>query len=278
MRPRLLALDIDGTLLDPFGDLSDSVRRAVAAARERGLMIVLCTGRRFRTALPTAQALSLSGPILIHNGVLVKDIESGRTELDCYLPADLYGEMLEVMRSLGPPLVYVDAFHERTDIVTDTRQAAHPIQGEYLDDNRDFTRWVDDLGASVHAKAILMSAMADLDDLEPVRRHAEARFGDRILSHLLINKVYRGHILEFLAPGSGKWPMLLRLAARAGIRPEEIAAVGDDANDVAMLHAAGLGIAMGNAVPEARAAADVIVRSNAEGGAVEAIERVLLES
>ena len=60
------------------------------------------------------------------------------------------------------------------------------------------------------------------------------------------------------------------------IGPEDIAAVGDDTNDVEMIREAGLGIAMGNAVPEARAAADAVVRSNAEGGAVEAIERVLL--
>jgi len=163
MRPRLLALDLDGTLLDPFGDVTDSVREAVAAARERGLAVVLCTGRRFRTALPAARALSLSGPIVVHNGVLVKDIATGRTELDCYLPADLYTEVLAVMRELGPPLVYVDAYHEETDIVTDARQAVHAIQGEYLGDNADFIRVVDDLGATVETKAILMSAMAELE-------------------------------------------------------------------------------------------------------------------
>jgi Cof subfamily protein (haloacid dehalogenase superfamily) len=277
MRTRLLALDIDGTLLDPYGKLPGGVRRAVGAALERGLQVVLCTGRRFRTALPTARALALSGPIVVHNGVLVKDLETGETELDRYLPEELYREMLALMRELGPPLVYVDAFHEQTDIVTEAHPRAHPIQCEYLDDNDEYTRVVEDLTASAHARAILMSTMGDLQDLEPLRQRAEARFGERILSHVLINKVYRGHILEFLAPDSGKWATLVRLAARQGIAPEEIAAVGDDANDVDMIRGAGLGIAMGNAVAEARAAADMVVRSNAEGGAIEAIERVLLE-
>lgn len=278
MRTRLLALDIDGTLLDPYGKLPDGVRRAVEAAVDRGLQVVLCTGRRFRTALPTARALALTGPILVHNGVVVKDLETGHTELERYFPEELYRETLAMMRELGPPLVYVDSFHERMDIVTEARDRAHPIQGEYIDDNGEFTRVVDDLTETTHARAILMSTMGDLQDLEPLRRQAQERFGERLLSHVLINKVYRGHILEFLSPNSGKWAMLVRLAARAGIVPEEIAAVGDDTNDVDMIRGAGLGIAMGNAVAEARAAADVVVRSNAEGGAIEAIERVMLRA
>jgi Cof subfamily protein (haloacid dehalogenase superfamily) len=278
MRKRLLALDLDGTILDPYGKLSDGVRRAVAAAGRRGLWVVVCTGRRFRTALPPARALALTGSIVVHNGVLVKDIESGRTELSRYLPADLYPELLALLREAGPPLVYVDTYHDQTDILTEQRDRAHPFQNEYLDDNPEYTRVVDDLAASTRDDVIMLSTMANAEALEELRERAHAHLGDRVTSHLLMNKVYRGHILEFLSPGSGKWPTLRRLAAREGIAPEEIAAVGDDDNDVEMIREAGLGIAMGNAVAAARAAADVVVRSNAEGGVVEAIERVLLEA
>ena len=84
-----------------------------------------------------------------------------------------------------------------------------------------------------------------------------------------------------LKPGSavnasGKWSALRKLAESSGIAADEIAAIGDDTNDVEMIRNAGLGIAMGNAVGAAREAARHVVRSNAEGGAVEAIERVLL--
>jgi Cof subfamily protein (haloacid dehalogenase superfamily) len=275
---RLLALDLDGTALDPRGKLSGGVRRAVDAARRRGLRVVLCTGRRFRTALPAARELALAGSIVIHNGVLVKNIESGRTEVAHYLPADLYPEVLATLRETGPPLVYVDTYHEKTDILTERRDRAHPFQKEYLDDNSEFTCDVDDLAESPHDEVILMSTMADVETLEVLRARARERLGDRVLTHMLMNKVYRGYILEFLSPRSGKWSALQSIAAREGVAPEEIAAIGDDDNDVEMVREAGLGIAMGNAVPAVRAAADAVVGSNSEDGVVAAIERVLLEA
>jgi len=273
---RLVALDLDGTLLDPFGELSGGVCEAVGALQRAGLQVVLCTGRRFRTALPMAHRLGLDGPIVVNNGVLVKDIESGKTLQHQFLPLDIFAQALELMRELGPPLVYIDAYHEGTDMITERVESAHPFQQEYLADNTEFSQIVEDLSAARPSEIIMMSAMADEDSLAAVERRAREALGPRVHTHRLINKSYRGHILEFLSPSSGKWSALKGLAASEGIGADEIAAIGDDRNDVEMLREAALGIAMGNAVEDARDAAGHVVRSNAEGGVVEAIERVLL--
>ena len=277
MRYRLLALDLDGTLLDPDGDLGEGARGAVAAARRRGLRVVLCTGRRFRSALPLALALELEGPIVVNNGALVKDIASGETRHGNYLPGDLYAEVLALVRQVGTPLVYVDRVGGRTDILTERLEAAHPFQREYLADARDYCAVVADVGAAHAGDVIMLSTMTDEETAEGLREQAHVRLGERVVMHSLINKNYQGVIQEFLAPGSGKWPALARVAAEQGIAPAEIIAVGDDANDAEMLRNAGLGIAMGNAVRAARSAADLVVRSNAEGGAIEAIERAILK-
>jgi len=278
MRYRLLALDLDGTALDPAGDLTDDVRDAVAAARASGLRVVLCTGRRFRTALPVAQGLSLSGAIVVNNGVLVKDLASGRTLSHRYLSDGVSAEVLALVREVGSPLVYVDAYEQRIDILIEDHGRAHPFQREYLEDNTDFTRVVGDLENTGRSDVIMMSTMGDEFTLRALRSRAERDLGGRVRMHSLINKNYRGQILEFLAPGTGKWPTLRRIAADEGIDPRQIAAVGDDDNDIEMIRGAGLGIAMGNAVDSAKAAADHVTRSNAEGGVVEAIERVLEET
>lgn len=275
MSIRLVALDLDGTLLDPRGLLAEDVRLAVAELSRTGLRVVVCTGRRFRTALPVVERLGLAGPIVVHNGALVKDIASGKTLQHAYLPQSLYADALLLMREHGPPLVYVDSYHEGTDILTEGVLRAHPFQREYLEDNGEHVREVEDLAAARHSEVIMLSTMADEDSLGRLCDRARAQLGASLRTHRLINKNYRGQILEFLSPRSGKWTALERLAQAAGIAPREIAAIGDDTNDAEMIARSGFGIAMGNAVPEARAAARLVVRGNAESGVVEAIERVL---
>ena len=275
MRTRVLALDLDGTVLDPDGALTRSVRDAIAAAEDRGLQVVLCTGRRFRTALPVARELELRGPIVVNNGVLVKDIESGETRHHAYLPSDLYPIILSVAREVGPPLVYVDTYHEQTDLLTERWDEAHPFQLEYLQDHREHCRVVDDLAEHRRDDVIMVSMMADEATVGSLRSRGERALGARVRMHSIVNSNYRGRIVEFLSTAAGKWSALLRVAAAAQVAPEEIAAVGDDDNDAEMLRGAGLGVAMGNAQPGARAAADAVVGSNAGGGLIEAIERVL---
>lgn len=275
MRYRMLALDLDGTVLDPEGDLREGVREAVAAAAGRGLQVVLCTGRRFRTALPMARRLDLSGSIIVNNGVLVKDVGSGETLHHRYLRPELQAEVLALLRDTGPPMVYVDTYHERIDLLTERPSEAHEFQREYLDDNTEFCRIVDDLGAVRRRDVILMSMMADETTLGALRERGERVFGNRVRMHSLLNKNYRGQILEFLSPDSGKWSALQTIAAEANIDASEIAAIGDDANDVEMLSRVGLGIAMGNAVESVKAVANHVARSNAEDGAIEAIDRIL---
>ena len=96
MRYRLLALDLDGTLLDPYGALTPGVKGAVTSAVDRGLRVVICTGRRFRGARPMAEALGLMGPVVAHNGVLVKRADTGETLHANYMPAALVRDAVEL--------------------------------------------------------------------------------------------------------------------------------------------------------------------------------------
>ncbi|HXV37016.1 MAG TPA: Cof-type HAD-IIB family hydrolase [Myxococcota bacterium] len=276
MSYRILALDIDGTILDPHGSLPEAVRDAVASARQHGLRVILCTGRRFRTALPWARELGLDGAIVVNNGTLIKQIESGETLRHSYLPLDEYAPLISFVRRRGSPLVYVDTYHENVDLVTERCSLTHEFQREYLNDNTAFFRTIDDLHAEPRSDVIMVSTMGDEETLGLLREEASEQFGSRVRTHSLINKNYRGMILEFLSPHSGKWAALSAIAADAGVAAEQIIAVGDDTNDIEMIRNAGLGIAMGNAAAEVKQAADHVVRSNAEGGVVEAIRKALL--
>ena len=278
MHYRLLALDVDGTLLDPSGALRPAVRDAVIAVQQRGLRVVLCTGRRFRTARPLAQALQLDTPLVVHNGAVVKDLASGQTLQQSYLPIDMYHQALPLLRRLSTPMVYIDAFQENVDILTESMEGAHPFQRAYLTDQLAHCRIVDDIASPLSHGVIVLGIMADGPNLQALRLVVEQALGTRGRVHLLMNKNYQGYILEILQTGVSKWQAVQHLAAQQDIAPEEIIAVGDDHNDLDMIRYAGLGIAMGNAVPEVQAAADVITGSNAEDGLVQALERFILRS
>ncbi|MCG8592076.1 MAG: Cof-type HAD-IIB family hydrolase [Proteobacteria bacterium] len=274
MACRLLALDVDGTLLDPEGRLQDAVVAAVreAAARVR---VVLCTGRRYRTVRPVLEALALSGPVVVHNGVLVVDGATGETLHPHYLPSELHLEIRELLGQVGPPLVYVDHDDPDVDILTEMH-AAHPFQRAYLEDMREETRFVSGPEAHADTRVILMSLMADGPTLRAQRERVQAQLGSRAQTNFLINKNYDGYILEVVAPGTGKWPALAQVAAAAGVDAHDIVAVGDDENDLGMIEAAGVGVAMGNAIEAVKRAADAQVASNADAGVIEAIERFAL--
>ena len=278
MRYRLLALDVDGTVLDPTGTLRPTVRQAVLAVQQRGIRVILCTGRRFRTALPIAYELQLDSPMVVHNGALVKHPTSGETLLQTYMVPAVYQQALGHLRQLGAPMVYVDAFHEQVDILTEDMARAHPFQRDYLQDNLAHCRIVSDIETPPAYGVVMISIMGDEASLRTLRPQVQASLRTHARVNLLINKNYQGHILEILHPTVSKWQGLWHLAARQGIPAEAIVAVGDDENDLEMLHHAGLGIAMGNAVDMVKAAADHVTGSNAEDGLVQAIERFLLRS
>jgi 5-amino-6-(5-phospho-D-ribitylamino)uracil phosphatase len=273
---RLLALDMDGTLLDPAGELTSSVQQAIDAVQQRGVRVVLCTGRRFRSARPVAQALHLEGPIVVHNGALIKDITSAATLQQCYFSDDLYQRSLAALRPVGSPIVYIDAFHENVDMLTAAPEHAHPFQQAYLQDQLEHYRVVDDMTPLPAHGVLMMSLMADAANLAALHPQVTQVLAHRARVYVLLNKNYQGHILEILSPSVSKWQALQQLAAQLGIADGDIIAVGDDDNDRAMIQHAGLGIAMGNAVPEVKAVARHVTGSNAEDGLVQALQRFVL--
>ena len=133
---RMLAIDADGTLLDPEGTLTSAVRNAVFEARNRGLQVVLCTGRRFRTTRRIARELSLEGPMVVQNGALVKDSQSGATLERNTLSAATYRPAVALLRTVGVPLAYVDDLHDGIDIISEPASRGHTFQTAYVEANR----------------------------------------------------------------------------------------------------------------------------------------------
>jgi 5-amino-6-(5-phospho-D-ribitylamino)uracil phosphatase len=275
---RMVAIDLDGTLLHQDGTMGQRTSRALQAAVKRGIRVVICTGRRFRTTLPILTELQLAVPVIVHGGLLIKDASSYETLYHTYLPKDFSFEAIKFLKAHGvAPIVYVDLFSQGIDIYLDNERDGHPFHLKYLERNRANCHFVGDVTQVFCPQTIHIGALADRPSLERLNIRLEREFGTAARHHIMDNTNEEGAFLEIMSPGNSKWRALSRLIEREGFTAEQVIGIGDEVNDLEMIRHAGLGVAMGNAIPAVKAVADYITSSNEEDGVAHVIERFLLK-
>jgi hypothetical protein len=275
---RLIAIDLDGTLVRHDGTMGERTQRALQAAARQGIKVVICTGRRFRTTLPILEQLELAVPVIVHGGQLIKDAGTYETLHHHYLPQDLALEVVKFFKGHNiPPIVYVDLFAQGTDIFVDNDRDGHPFHLQYLARNRPHCRFVGDVAQVSCPQTIHVGALAERGPLEHLDAHLARAFGTAIRHHVMNNTNEEGAFLEILTPGNSKWRALSRLMEMDGIAPEQVIGIGDEINDLEMIRHAGLGVAMGNAIPAIKAVANYITGSNEEDGVAYVVEQFVLK-
>lgn len=269
---RLIASDLDETLLDSSHRICERNRRAVAAARELGVRFVPCTGRPGDSVAGDLEVLGLAG----RRGEYVISFNGGVITENCGGPA---------LRTARLDHARADALYRRGTALglcvhvytLDTVWVANYVDAErvHIEGRMNIRETsaptLDFLAKDTVVKVLYMSL-----DMAELRRVA-ADLAAEGLSDGLDVAYSSNRYLEFNAPGVNKGAGLMELAARLGIAREEVMAIGDNSNDVPMLRAAGLGVAVANASEEARAAAGYVCEAdNDAGGVAEAIERFVL--
>ncbi len=267
-RFRLLACDLDGTLMGDDTSIPSRVRNAIAAAERREIKVTLATGRGFRETLPFAVSLGISVPVICYQGGLVKHPLTDELLFRATMERELVLQVIELARERDwHVVVYVD------DAVF-IHEFRHP-QSFYHDLLGLDIRRVDHLSREIaesHTDPAKFLFVAEESESEQIHLELSDRFGQQV-------NIVRSHALfvEGNPLGVNKGEALRRLAERLGVQQSEVMAIGDQANDVPMLLWAGLGVAMGNASPETKAVANWIAPPLSANGAAEAIERFLLK-
>lgn len=262
---KMITIDLDGTLLRSDGSVSDRTVRTLQAARDKGVVVAIATGRMYQTARPYGERLNLGdSPLLLFAGGLIETLESKKILFQQAIPQQTAQELVDLAREQGWQMqTYID----------DVLRAAR-------DDE-----WIRDYERITHSKACICG-----DDFYHVQGDCNkllSRGGhdDLVARKALIEKTFPGRFnvlfsaptfLEIMPQGVDKGEGIRRLGELYGIGTDEIMALGDSQNDLDMLKAAGFPVAMANAAEEVKAAAAYVTASNDDDGVAAAVEKFVL--
>lgn len=258
----LIALDLDGTLLAPDESISPRNRKAIGAALSAGVRVVLVTGRGVDTPIRVSKDLGLNLPVICCHGALTKDFGANKILEHAPVPLQYAKPMIAFAEAQG---LAVAVYHD---------EAFYRLEGSkvFMDDMRG-PGWHEAPSLSAILKDGAPTFIRFLGPESVARMQRE--FGDLPLAFRY--ETWQDFVeCAVLNREASKKNALAKLCADFGVPSERVLAVGDSRNDVPMLRWAGIGVAMGNALPEVREAVRYVTASNDRDGVAQAIERFCL--
>jgi len=265
--PALIASDVDGTLLDDDEKVTARTRAAVTAAVDAGALFVLATGRPPRWVHPVVDALGFAPMAVCANGAVIYDPSTDRIVSARTLSVEALGELAEIATRIipGAGLAVERVGRSAHDAATPQFVSSPGYEHAWLNpDNTEVS--VEDLLSAPAIKLLIRKAGAQSADMaDALAKHLGGQ-GD-------ITYSTNNGLVEVVPLGVSKATGVDELTRPLGITAAEVVAFGDMPNDVPMLGWAGLGVAMGNAHPDAVAAADEVTTTNADDGVARVLER-----
>ncbi len=274
-RYRLLALDIDGTLLRSDKTISPRTLAAILAARNRGVRVVLVTGRRHPAARKIAAMLGFAIDLVLHNGAII--IENGEVLRCLPLPRALALRAVAVGRALAADPVLHCGHRGEGRLMIEGIEPSNTLLVYYLDRSHPDVTSVDVLDDALDEDPIQVMFGGALDSMSVLRARLEDELGGEVRIDRTVYPESGVQILDVLRAGVGKAEALRFLQDRWGVPAQATLAIGDNWNDQEMLAAAGLGLVMGNADPEMLRLGLGVLPTNDEDGVAVAIEREILK-
>ena len=272
MSIRLVAIDIDGTLLDSTWQLPDRNRDAVTEAVRRGIEVAIVTGRRYDFAKPILDLLPCPVTAIVSNGALVR-LHDGRTPVKHLLPRSIARNVLAETRPWRDSAGLVFDRPIDGQVIFEKIDRTHPSRRAYADRNRAFIREIQPLEDALTEDPLQVMFNGPVASMRAIVNHLRTLPIASAFSLAVTEYESRDFTLVDVLAGCTKGSTLTEWMAHQGYRRDEVMALGDNLNDVEMLEAAGLPVVMGNAVPELLARGWTVTASNDEAGVAQAIER-----
>ncbi|WP_313178763.1 sugar-phosphatase [Stenotrophomonas sp.] len=266
----LVAIDMDGTLLDPAHKLTERAKAAIAHARALGVHIVLTSGRPVSGLAPFLHELGIDGDddyCIACNGGLVRRLGTGENVAEFPLSFEDFRYCEQVARDIG---VHFQALDGQRLYTPNQDISRYTVIDSHLSHVPLSYRRVEDMDPSMSFIKLMMIDEPEVLDAAIVRLPAELTERFAVLKSAPF-------FLEVFDHRAGKGPSLQKLAEHLGIDRANVMAIGDQENDLTMLQFAGTSVAMGNAIDAVKAVARFETSANSEDGVAKAIERFVLQ-
>jgi Cof subfamily protein (haloacid dehalogenase superfamily) len=271
---RLLALDIDGTLLDPQFQISVANMAALRRAHEAGVEIVLGTGRRHAFAMPVADMLGFDVWLISSNGAITKSSRGELFHRDL-LPAAVARKLMVHMDAYRPNIVFTFDFEGRGALAIESAETLNGSIQRWMEKNAEYIVTVRPIEDSLTTDPVQAMFCGPISRMKEAERHlATAGFRSEFTALKTQYEARNLCILDVLNKECSKGHALRRWAEYRGYRREEVMAIGDNYNDLEMLEFAGIPFIMGNASEDLKASAFKLTRGNDESGVAAALEEV----
>ncbi|AYJ88234.1 sugar-phosphatase [Bacillus safensis] len=266
---KLVAIDMDGTLLNDQHMVPDEVFEAIQQAKAEGIKIVLCTGRPIggvNRYLADLQLDQEGDYVIAYNGALVQNSHTNEVVSELTLSYDDLTSLYELSRQLDTPMHYFDS----ANLYTPNRDISeYTVLESYLTKLPLKYMPVEEADSSMR-----LPKMMYIDQPERLEKTIQAIPSEVKEKYMMVKST--DFFLEILHPDVSKGNAVKLLAKELGIPREEVMAIGDNGNDVSMLEFAGCGVAMGNAIDDVKAVADVVTKSNNEAGVAHVLHDLVL--
>lgn len=287
----LLAIDLDGTLVNSHHTISKENLEAIDAARAAGIRIVICTGRGLKECREFLSLLNHSDAVAVAGGSIIADPRDGSTIHRFEIPPATVASAVCALHRHGHAAMILKDPHA-ADLDYLVVQSEHnftldPVMDWWFERMNLNVKYIQNITSDPHpAHSVRIGAFGINTSIAKVATDLTASLANVTAFHhfpavvkpehaLRLAPGEKFHILELFSPQGNKWAALQFLANQLGIPHSRIAAIGDEINDISMISNAGLGIAMGNAIPEITAVATRSTTSNDLHGVAHAISNIL---
>jgi Cof subfamily protein (haloacid dehalogenase superfamily) len=269
----LLALDVDGTLAAEGNRVTTPTVAALRRAAEAGIVLTLCTGRRYRSAHPILEAVGLPIHAVCLGGAMVKD-PSGETLHSTCFSTDAFRKVAALIRGREQAVV-AQCDRQGVDFAVDGSVSWNTETSRYHRLNQGYAEWRRGLHEEDREDVLVVGCFGEHAEMLSLREAIQSSFPHEFSVHVLRSVGPEAWYCEVLQRGVDKWTGLSGLADALSISHTSICAVGDELNDLAMVRAAGFGVAVGNAREELKRVADRVIGRNDEDGLVPLIEELI---